>query len=311
MTQRFQACFPRRRRRGFTLVELLVVIGIIAVLIGILLPALSRARDAARRVECASLLRQIALATRAYAAENRDALPPMPVDAGQPDWSINGTPGTPFSRSFTWPYWTNAGSGTEIDNPVIGAGIGRLVCRGYLKGTFQQMVQCPNGYIGGDNWINNYGYNIHPQAKMPAYPATTPRYYQPLWKKVASYGKPPKTASDAWNVNTGTLEPNYSFPNKMWALAIDPLMSPTTGGSIGYQPHLVKGQYAVNMAMIDGSAHTAIIPKSIVRNNVAGNMSRYLEIAGYAEAVVSGLGTGSTTTFGSASDWAKVPINAR
>ncbi len=66
-----------KRRHAFTLVELLVVIGIIALLISILLPSLSKARESAKRTACASNLRQIGMAIVMYANDNKAWLPAM------------------------------------------------------------------------------------------------------------------------------------------------------------------------------------------------------------------------------------------
>jgi prepilin-type N-terminal cleavage/methylation domain-containing protein/prepilin-type processing-associated H-X9-DG protein len=63
------------RRKGFTLVELLVVIGIIALLISILLPSLNRARETANRVKCGSNMRQIGQAIQLYCNENKGNYP--------------------------------------------------------------------------------------------------------------------------------------------------------------------------------------------------------------------------------------------
>jgi len=81
------------RSRAFTLIELLVVIGIIAILAALLLPALSRAKELARRTECANNLRQINYTMFLYADDNRDALP------------LNG-PGTGQANSET-KFWIN------------------------------------------------------------------------------------------------------------------------------------------------------------------------------------------------------------
>ena len=90
-------------RMAFTLVELLVVIGIIALLISILLPALSKAREQANRVGCLSNMRQIGIAFLGYLHDNKDRFPRPAVNNTDEDW-IYWQPGRKLADSRIAPY---------------------------------------------------------------------------------------------------------------------------------------------------------------------------------------------------------------
>ena len=103
------------RRRGFhgsafTLIELLVVVAIIAMLLAILLPSLSAAREHANRAVCASQLRQLGLAHYTYAEDNRQCLVPGSFDegGGLPMWYFGQGEGGAFAR-----YWLGEESQRE------------------------------------------------------------------------------------------------------------------------------------------------------------------------------------------------------
>ncbi len=93
------------RRIGFTLIELLVVISIIALLIGILLPALSKARETARLVQCAQNQRQVSIALNVYTEDYDGYFPRMDMGA-RPDIG--------YSHHYTW--WGQLGRGLYIPN---------------------------------------------------------------------------------------------------------------------------------------------------------------------------------------------------
>lgn len=119
--------YMRTRRPGFTLVELLVVIGIIALLIAILLPALRKAKEAAARTQCLSNHRQLVMAAHMYAGENKDFLPNCnwvsldgtmgyagwlfnPNATGGYTFTLNGSPTTNSAKSGAfWKYLKNVG----------------------------------------------------------------------------------------------------------------------------------------------------------------------------------------------------------
>lgn len=77
------------RKPGFTLIELLVVVAVLALLVGILVPSLTRARDLARRAGCASHLHGVGVGFRMYLNDSNDV---MPIAAQMPSLALNDDP---------------------------------------------------------------------------------------------------------------------------------------------------------------------------------------------------------------------------
>jgi len=139
----------QRRTRAFTLIELLVVVAIIAVLIAMLLPALSRSRESAKRLQCASNLRQNGIGILIYCQENKGWLPLT-------DWRV----ATAFDARMDNYVYTET---PDDPNPPHAPMDGNLMFKRY--GFSLKTLTCPSGSYEANFWLNagplviNYYYN--------------------------------------------------------------------------------------------------------------------------------------------------------
>jgi prepilin-type N-terminal cleavage/methylation domain-containing protein/prepilin-type processing-associated H-X9-DG protein len=223
---------PRRREAGFTLVELLVVIGIIVILIGLLLPALSRARFQSYVIDCESNLRQIALATLAYAADNKGLMPnrkgagnggltgaddfsalyyAVPIGGLVPccveTLAANGYLGQPVSADQMQQPWN--GNSRYYDPSLVKVRFDPAVNNVELAGQGAPFVYSGNYFFNShmgvhsqhDNWYNTsnsaYGATVSAYIKISQVPPTRCIVSDMLWNKACVAHR----RSDAWIFN--------------------------------------------------------------------------------------------------------------
>ena len=278
-------------RRGFTLVELLVVIGIIAVLIGILLPALSRARQSAQVVKCAALLRQISTASIMYAQQNHGYLPPLRQYRGD---DVPGSFG-PFANAGviqdqSWP--DNLGE--------VGANIGRLVATKFLGGAGipanwgtsgaappSPFYECPNAISDPtDKDRYKYMYNFH----MKWVNSKSGMYR--LWPRINGYGKSPSGSITLYNLASSSTTTGQ-YPNMPRAIVADPCIGLVTNGK-AYVTHNLHSSMAFNLGFADGSVRTVNV-KPDTPLPVSGDANAIIAMIQYLEAVSNG--SASTTAY--------------
>lgn len=231
-------------RRGFTLIELLVVIAVIALLIGILLPALGKARESARTLKCTVNQKQIALALSSYANDYKQLFPPNVWNARDAQTGKLGL------------YWYDEGrigrylpqgdrsnlSSTNNENKTVGGGV----------------LACPNHPYAGRSYAMNYWSSSATTSDMGGAVLKT---YKPATGLLGKTDALRGTGFDL-SVNFGSKTLLLTEAWAKWGSVLDAAKLDTSktywaSADIGKEAYYSGGRYRVSSRFGSGSLPTA------------------------------------------------------
>jgi prepilin-type N-terminal cleavage/methylation domain-containing protein len=283
----------RSKSRGFTLVELLVVIGIIALLISILLPALNKAREVAVTTACLSNMRQLGEAVAIYQSENRGCFPPIYPSAlnngAQPMNNVsNWTP----QNSLLWdllslPVNSNIrccpAMLNQLPNQPIAAS--NLGIRGNTSYQFNEIL---GGMAAGSNPLYTgavlgsdglYHTTLVRGCNNPSETYMWLDYPQlAVWSNADNRGAGSTVSYGAWNGSNYKIAlSDGSTHQGVYALAPCHKIQPYSGGKYAFLSNgspCLKG--IVNVCMADGSAASVLIEMG---NYTGSNITTYGPVA--------------------------------